>query len=98
MSRYLDRVGSGANPLHAVGPREARYPDAKQWRHDTGRALRPAPDRAKVAGPLGGAGHLAGPEPWRGRLRPSPPKELCARDAALPVRRAAHGPPQELHD
>ena len=58
-----------------------------------GRApLRPARDRAPLAGGLGARADVAG----RQRRGPAAPEVLRARDAALPVRRAAHGAPEEL--
>src|SRR4051794_22078292 len=57
-----------------------------------GRApLRAARDRAQVAGDLGARAHLGSLQRrrWRAAV-------LRARNAAVPVRRASHGAPQEL--
>ena len=51
-----------------------------------------------MAARVGGRGDLGGPQPRRARLRPLEAEELRARDAPVPVRRAAHGPPQDLLD
>ena len=62
-----------------------------------------ARDRGRLAGPLGGRGHLPRPEPHGPagrRLRPSgrPPEALRARHVPLPVRRRApRRPPARLH-
>ena len=56
-----------------------------------GGPLRPQDDRAQVAARLGRRAHLGGLE----RARRAP-QVLRARDAALPLGRAAHRPPEEL--
>ena len=58
-------------------------------------AIRPAGDRAEVAGRCGSASARS-PSPTRAR-RDGRGAHLRPRDAPVPVRRAAHGPREELH-
>ena len=66
--------------------------------HAARRPLRAPRHRAQVAGRLGPGGNLgvaqSRPAGFRSRLS----QELRARDAAVSLRRAPHGPSQELHD
>ena len=79
----LARVGRG----HTGTVPERRIPSSSNG----GPALRPEDHRGQVAARVGGRAHLGGVE------RPGRAAQvLRARDAALPVGRAAHRPPEDL--
>src|SRR5688500_1483044 len=85
-TRTLVRIPDGPRPR-----RTRIYPPCPDGRPP----LRAQADRAALAAHLGGGAHVGG------RRRPGRPRRgalLRPGDAALPERRAAHRPPEELLD
>ena len=84
--------GRTAAPLHGEA-----FPFRRRFRQGSEHgALRPGRGRGQVAEGLGGRRglHHSEPRAGGGRLAPA----VRARDAAVPLRRSAHGARQELHD